>query len=181
MSLKKLFLSFPNQDWNYNDTAITSFMRNIAHASTKQNYIVLIRINLPTLSSKLLLRDYKTLKIMRILCQQSREETRWTKRYIKICYILWLMRNYLKVQNQLKYRRCQPWLSTSLQLFTFSSKSSDMLTKQLQFLHMNIANMNSETSPIDCWFDFARKYSFFDRYLLTWGQTVGKSPVYIRV
>ena len=39
--------------------------------------------------------------------------------------------------------------------FTFSSKSSDMRTKQLQFLLMNIANMNSETSTIDCWFDFA--------------------------
>ena len=93
------------------------------------------------MSSKLLLRDYKTLKIMRILCQQSRQETRWTKRYIKISYILWLMRNYLKVQNQLKYRRCQTWLSTSLQLFTFSSKSSDMRTKQLQFLLMSIANI----------------------------------------
>ena len=34
--------------------------------------------------------------------------------------------------------------------FTFSSKSSDMRTKQLQFLLMNIANMNSETSTIDC-------------------------------
>ena len=40
MSLKKLFLSFSNHDWNYNDTANTSAMCNIAHASTKQNYIV---------------------------------------------------------------------------------------------------------------------------------------------
>ena len=35
-----------------------------------------------------------------------------------------------------------------------------MLTKQLQFFLMNIANMNSETSTIDCWYDFARKYNF---------------------
>ena len=34
--------------------------------------------------------------------------------------------------------------------FTFSSKSLDMLTKQLHFLLMIIANMNSETSTIDC-------------------------------
>ena len=33
---------------------------------------------------------------------------------------------------------------------TFSSKSLDMRTKQLQFLLMNITNMNSETSTIDC-------------------------------
>ena len=44
--------------------------------------------------------------------------------------------------------------------FTFSSKSLDMRTKQLHFLLMNIANMNSETSTIDCWFDFATKYRF---------------------
>ena len=44
--------------------------------------------------------------------------------------------------------------------FIFSSKSSDILTKQLQFLLMIIANTNSETSKIDCWFDFARKYRF---------------------
>ena len=44
--------------------------------------------------------------------------------------------------------------------FTFSSKSLDTLTKELQFLLMNITNMNSETSTIDCWFDFARKYNF---------------------
>ena len=42
---------------------------------------------------------------------------------------------YLTVQNRLKYRQCQ---------------TSDMLTKQMQFLLMNIANMNSETSTIDC-------------------------------
>ena len=30
--------------------------------------------------------------------------------------------------------------------FTFSSKSSDILTKQLEFLLMNIANIDSETS-----------------------------------
>ena len=34
--------------------------------------------------------------------------------------------------------------------FTFSSKSLDMPTKQLEFLLMNIANMNTETSTIDC-------------------------------
>ena len=32
--------------------------------------------------------------------------------------------------------------------------------KQLPFLFMDIANMNSETSTINCWFDFARKYRF---------------------
>ena len=35
-----------------------------------------------------------------------------------------------------------------------------MLTKQLQFVLMNIVDMNSDTSTIDCWFDFARKYRF---------------------
>ena len=34
--------------------------------------------------------------------------------------------------------------------FTFSSKSSDILTKQLQFLLIIIATTNSETPTIDC-------------------------------
>ena len=43
MSLRKFVLFFSNQDCTVhtaNDTAITSAMWNISHASTKENYIV---------------------------------------------------------------------------------------------------------------------------------------------
>ena len=112
-----------------NDTAITSAMWNIAHASTKQNYIVYIRINSPILCHQ----NYccKTTEHIEnnqniiYIYQQSTQETRWLIRYMKISFILWLMHNYLTTQNRPKYRQCQPWLSTSLRLFTFSSISSD--------------------------------------------------------
>ena len=39
--------------------------------------------------------------------------------------------------------------SESKKYYTFSSKSSDMLIKQLQFMLTNIANMISETFTID--------------------------------
>ena len=49
--------------------------------------------------------------------------------------------------------------------FTFSSKSSDMRTKQLQFLLMNIANMNSENLRSTASLILLESTGFLHRYL----------------
>ena len=92
----------------------------------------------------------------------------------KISFNLWLMHNYLTAHSRLKYRRCQPQLSTSLLLFTFSSESLDIQTKQLQFLLMIITNTNSDMILLE-------SAVFIDRYRYIWCQSVAISPVYIRV
>ena len=102
------------------------------------------------MSLKLLSRDYKTLKIIRIL-------------FISTIHTRNKMANKIH-ENQFNFVANAQLFDnpehTSLLLFRFPSKSSDILTKQLQFLLMIIANTNSETPTIYCRLKFGRKYRF---------------------
>ena len=94
-----------------------------SYVSTKQNYIVYIKINLPTLYNQnyCLVTTKHIENNQNIIYINTPQETRWPIKYIKISFMLWLMHNYLTTQDRLKYRRFQPRLSTSLLLFTFSA------------------------------------------------------------
>ena len=118
MSLKKLVLSFWNQDSNSTYSKCHCHHKCYVEYSTckyktkwycmNQNKFCLhyvIKITVAWLQN--------ILKITRILFM-STIHTRWAIRYINISFILWLMHNYLTAQNRLKYRQCQPWLSTTM-------------------------------------------------------------------
>ena len=129
MSIRKLVLPFSNQDLN------STYSKLYCHHKYYMEYSIcnykpkLYCINqnrfANTESSKLLSR-VTTKRIEdnhNDLCQQSRQERYVADKIRGISLILWLMHNYLTALSRLKYRRCQPRLSTSLLHFTFLSDS----------------------------------------------------------
>ena len=89
-----------------------------------------------------------------------------TTKHIKNNQNIILFMSTIQTRNKMddKIHQNQVYFVTNAQLF-YSSESNeispisitavniaaaDILTKELQFLLMNIANMNSETSTIDC-------------------------------